>query len=168
MEISFLQQSTLGESLQCPVCFELFANRIYQCSEGHSVCEKCRSQLHDGKCPQCRCSYTGTRNYLLENIVQQLKLIKKDKAPTVIKQIVDAIPSNASSVENLSAPIANADRNIAEIPFIGHRLAQPSGLFNCRVCTAKMPICRMLNHVRSLHRPELFEVIDIFDVLVTK
>lgn len=62
----------------CPVCFVMFDGRIMQCSQGHSVCEKCHRQLKNPiECPQCRSTYTGTRNYQLEEIIKQLQTLKQ-------------------------------------------------------------------------------------------
>lgn len=37
---------------------------------------------------------------------------------------------------------------------------QPRGVFSCRIanCTEKLPVCRMLNHVRTFHMANLTEV----------
>lgn len=37
---------------------------------------------------------------------------------------------------------------------------QPRGFFSCRFwnCDGKVPICRMLNHVRTFHKENLTEV----------
>lgn len=37
---------------------------------------------------------------------------------------------------------------------------QPRGVFSCRIlnCTQKLPVCRMLNHVRTFHMASLTEV----------
>lgn len=58
----------------------MFEGRIIQCSQGHSVCEKCYRQLNN-ECPQCRSQFVGTRNYLLEDIIKQLKALKQMACP---------------------------------------------------------------------------------------
>lgn len=63
----------MGDALLCPVCLEMFEGRILQCSQGHAVCEKCQQQLTE--CPHCRGSYMGTRNYVLEEVIDKLKKI---------------------------------------------------------------------------------------------
>jgi len=49
------------EAPECPVCFERMAppTRIFQCRNGHLVCEACRSQLSPCICPRCREGIVG-------------------------------------------------------------------------------------------------------------
>lgn len=57
----------------------MFEGRILQCSQGHSVCEGCVKQINrhlKNECPQCRGAFVGTRNYILEEMVKQLKHLK--------------------------------------------------------------------------------------------
>ena len=41
---------------ECPVCFTEMAppTKIFQCSNGHHICESCKSKLDPFKCPKCR------------------------------------------------------------------------------------------------------------------
>lgn len=39
---------------------------IFHCISGHSICSKCRDQLH--LCPTCRQRYEDTRNFVLEKM----------------------------------------------------------------------------------------------------
>lgn len=41
---------------------------------------------------------------------------------------------------------------------------QPRGVFSCRIlnCAEKLPVCRMLNHVRTFHASNLTEVSDYY------
>ncbi|XP_035704309.1 E3 ubiquitin-protein ligase SINAT3-like [Folsomia candida] len=56
----------LVELLQCPVCLELRKPPIFQCVEGHNVCQTCRPKLKN-KCPVCRGRMPpGLRNRGLE------------------------------------------------------------------------------------------------------
>lgn len=57
----------------------MFEGRILQCSQGHSVCEGCVKKINrhlNNECPQCRGAFVGTRNYILEEMVKQLKHLK--------------------------------------------------------------------------------------------
>lgn len=56
----------------------MFNGRILQCTNGHSVCEKCHGKLKN-ECPQCRSHFVGTRNYILEEVVKQLQILKYPK-----------------------------------------------------------------------------------------
>ena len=56
---------------ECPVCFNEMAppTKIFQCSNGHHICETCKSQLDPFKCPKCRKRMIGRatdmENFLL-------------------------------------------------------------------------------------------------------
>lgn len=103
--------------------------------------------------------------------MKQLQLLKRSpqsnsatsEITTEIAKIVDEIRSAAGSTENLTLPAAQQPAvptaNAEEVATFPDRLPQPGGLFNCRLgCDAKLPICRLLNHFRSLHPEQLFEV----------
>lgn len=83
-----LKQQLFVEQLSCPVCYEIFGDRILQCSLGHSICSNCFSKTT--LCAQCRQPYTGTRNFLLEEMVKQLIQMKKT---------TDNIPAKSSKAE---------------------------------------------------------------------
>lgn len=73
-----------------------------QCSQGHSVCESCVKKIHrhlNNECPQCRGAFVGTRNYILEEMVKQLKHLK---ASVMVKKTDSAGPSgpDANTVTN--------------------------------------------------------------------
>lgn len=44
---------------------------------------------------------------------------------------------------------------------------QPRGVFSCRIegCVEKLPVCRMLNHVRTFHMDNLTEVSDMMTII---
>lgn len=80
----------------------MFEGRILQCSQGHSVCEECVLKIHhhlNNECPQCRGAFVGTRNYILEEMVKQLKHLK---ASVMVKKTdtVHGNDSNANTVLN--------------------------------------------------------------------
>ena len=45
----------LTEHLECPICFNEYISRtrIFQCTEGHTLCEQCRNNKNIKKCPIC-------------------------------------------------------------------------------------------------------------------
>merc|ERR1719436_1205261 len=60
----------------CPVCNLTMIKQIFQCSEGHCICEDCYNQLKttsSRKCPSCQNAYPTKqiRNLALEGIVEQ-------------------------------------------------------------------------------------------------
>ena len=55
--------------LECPICFELSRPPIYQCPEGHIICNTCRPRV--SKCPVCRFVFQGMpdiRNRFIEKL----------------------------------------------------------------------------------------------------
>lgn len=56
---------------ECPVCYEKFSKKIsiFQCSQGHFVCEKCNQQIQS--CPKCRGEMIG-RAHDFEQFFQTL------------------------------------------------------------------------------------------------
>lgn len=224
----------------------MFEGRILQCSQGHSVCEGCVLKIHHhlkNECPQCRGAFVGTRNYILEEMVKQLKhlkasvMVKKTdttrgggsdsnantlandensdnedtdvvidtaKLTKAMATLVASIPKpskreTAAIVESCESPrparaSVTASPEPGELyfmilfgsivwrPFFHHATIflthfslsilgilwqptpngppQPRGLFSCRIlnCMEKLPVCRMLNHVRTFHISNLTEV----------
>lgn len=231
----FLQRQNFGDSLLCPVCFIMFDGRILQCSQGHSVCEKCHKKLSN-ECPQCRSAYVGTRNYILEEMVKQLKHLKQisisttkdaeENSPTtsgaadktgdsdaiaehpevkfasIIAKFLDSIPKPSSNDDDdkeddgaTAAPTSDTTQEertgfldvagpidflrigttcthsnpnkflllfyfISAINLMAPTVVQAKGQFHCRMldCNEKLPICRLLNHLRTFHNDHLMQV----------
>jgi len=59
---------SLKEHLECPVCLELpKSSPIYQCPNGHIVCNICHKKLHF--CPQCREPLGKYRSRIAEELM---------------------------------------------------------------------------------------------------
>ena len=65
----------LTEHLECPICFNEYTSRtrIFQCTEGHILCEQCRNNRNIKKCPICHEKLWKTekkeiRNRFAENV----------------------------------------------------------------------------------------------------
>lgn len=61
------------EQFKCPICFEIPEKEIYQCQNGHTLCDVCVQSL--SLCPQCRVSL-GTskiRSRPLEELLDMMK-----------------------------------------------------------------------------------------------
>lgn len=64
--------------LECPVCLELAwpPKKIFQCREGHIVCDTCKANPNLKTCPMCRISFSNnltSRNRSLEELARTLK-----------------------------------------------------------------------------------------------
>ena len=68
------------EQFACPVCMELLKppSRIFQCSEGHILCENCKENPSLVHCPQCRVVLEGncSRNRALEEVARNFFPVK--------------------------------------------------------------------------------------------
>jgi len=65
--------------LECQVCYDYFHNAIYQCPDGHTICQSCHSQLAlPRRCPSCKCHYPNLpiRNRALERIATQAVVLE--------------------------------------------------------------------------------------------
>ncbi len=63
----------LPERFKCPICFEIPEKEIYQCQNGHTICNVCVESV--SICPQCRVNL-GTpriRSRPLEDILDLMK-----------------------------------------------------------------------------------------------
>merc|ERR1711936_156732 len=59
--------------LECPVCMEEMRppKRIWQCSDGHPLCENCRKKPEMNNCPTCR-KYLVGRSTIAEKLARAL------------------------------------------------------------------------------------------------
>ena len=63
----------IREDLQCPVCLKIpRTTPIFQCEQGHILCNTCHPRLHD--CPVCRRPLRNTRCLVVEKIISKLPL----------------------------------------------------------------------------------------------
>ncbi|XP_023232614.1 E3 ubiquitin-protein ligase SIAH2-like [Centruroides sculpturatus] len=58
--------------LSCPICYELVKTPVYQCTNGHIVCSKCRPQITT--CHTCRETLGHIRSLVVEQIASSLRL----------------------------------------------------------------------------------------------
>ena len=75
-----------ADLLDCPVCLEEMRppKKIFQCSNGHSLCEQCKNNPALTSCPICRIEFTKSnvsRNILAESMASQVISIMSPSAP---------------------------------------------------------------------------------------
>ena len=64
--------SAIIEDFVCPCCTDYALSPIFQCTNSHIICDKCKRKLKN--CPLCREEYGGDiRNYKLEELALKLK-----------------------------------------------------------------------------------------------
>ncbi|XP_015122455.1 E3 ubiquitin-protein ligase sina [Diachasma alloeum] len=64
----------LEELLECPVCLDLLKGKVFQCIQGHDVCQYCKKSLD--MCPVCKSAFSESRNWTVEKIVAKFEEIK--------------------------------------------------------------------------------------------
>eukprot|EP00092_Neocalanus_flemingeri_P019545 GFUD01021175.1.p1 GENE.GFUD01021175.1~~GFUD01021175.1.p1 ORF type:complete len:258 (+),score=74.93 GFUD01021175.1:182-955(+) len=81
----------IGKELECPVCFEEMKPpvHIWQCSQGHLVCQTCKTRPEVRHCPTCRQEIVG-RATVVEKIAAQ---IHSDKDNIVATEVHDTTAS---------------------------------------------------------------------------
>ena len=76
LEMASGHYSLVSELLECPVCLEVMVApvKIFQCDNGHAICETCKNNPEVSSCPSCRLWFTSTspprRNLLAEKLAR--------------------------------------------------------------------------------------------------
>ena len=66
-----IKLSELVEILECPICYGLpHTSFVYQCTNGHTLCQVCRKRLGKEICPSCRQPLGEIRNRTIERIME--------------------------------------------------------------------------------------------------
>lgn len=73
IDMDTFMQDSFNTAPECPVCFDSFTknSRIFQCVQGHFVCERCYEQIQN--CPKCRGQMIG-RAHDFEQFLQTLHI----------------------------------------------------------------------------------------------
>ena len=69
------EQTRVRELLECPVCLEEMKppKKVFQCSNGHVICELCKNNPEVRSCPTCRVKFRGhnvVRNIVAEKLAR--------------------------------------------------------------------------------------------------
>ncbi|XP_063972930.1 uncharacterized protein LOC135160375 isoform X5 [Diachasmimorpha longicaudata] len=80
---------TLERALECPICLEILRGDIYQCFNGHTVCQYCKKS--QDTCPECSSEFSGIRARTVESIVENFREMKVPSPPEDAK--ADDVPS---------------------------------------------------------------------------
>ncbi|CAE8595720.1 unnamed protein product [Polarella glacialis] len=66
------QTAIPGDAWDCPICDEALSGRIFQCQQGHHLCEECLTKIRSTtrQCPSCREVFpsSAARNLALEKL----------------------------------------------------------------------------------------------------
>ncbi|PSN45752.1 hypothetical protein C0J52_13792 [Blattella germanica] len=69
-QVDNIERDSIVNLLECPVCMDTMRPPIFQCQNGHSICNKCKPGLT--KCPTCRGALITTRNLLAEQLAYKV------------------------------------------------------------------------------------------------
>eukprot|EP00092_Neocalanus_flemingeri_P009398 GFUD01010112.1.p2 GENE.GFUD01010112.1~~GFUD01010112.1.p2 ORF type:complete len:276 (+),score=92.22 GFUD01010112.1:52-879(+) len=92
----------IGNELECPVCFTEMKPpiHIWQCAQGHPVCQPCKSRPEVRHCPTCRQRIVG-RATLVEKIAAQI-FSTKDKSGSTEESTTH--PDTSPDTSPISSP----------------------------------------------------------------
>lgn len=68
---TYNDQTQVRSKGECPVCFKIPRAQIFQCVNGHSICDVCSAKVE--LCPTCRSSGARVRNRLAESLLDDVK-----------------------------------------------------------------------------------------------
>ena len=58
---------------ECPICLNICRSKnVYQCKNGHIVCDQCYTKLTTKDCPTCRNEMFKTRNFVSKKLLERL------------------------------------------------------------------------------------------------
>ena len=60
-------KTQLQELVECPVCLKVPKSPIYQCKNGHVICDDCNKRVEE--CPTCRLPKENIRALLAEKLI---------------------------------------------------------------------------------------------------
>ena len=64
---------TMKKDFECPVCYELMEppRRIFQCLNGHLICQNCKERPEIRICPVCRINLGPRKENLSRNLAME-------------------------------------------------------------------------------------------------
>lgn len=120
-----MSRALLKRHLECPVCFEVFGKKVFQCKKGHSFCSICSETLD--RCPTCTEAFSGARNFILEAIMRDMK-DEEENGPR----------SSTPPTPKIAGPSSDASSSSLK--------------FWCRSgCGARLSLAKLYSHLGSNH-----------------
>lgn len=141
--------------LECPVCLELPAKPIYQCSNGHLICKLCHSRVK--LCPVCRDKLNDQaplRNLTAEHILES---INNNDAPSEYKEALrPRRPSATVLCRNKEHGCEYRGKTNGEL--IQHQKECKYRLVFCPDlrCSRKIPLAKLFVHINDDHPSDDF------------
>lgn len=119
---------------QCPICIKPFMERVYQCQEGHVICDGCLESLNLAawsipsednatKCPTCRIPlHPLIRNRALEDIAvldpsEELEIfeIRKEARVMELVSVHNALMREKTELADAQKKMADAQKELAQV-----------------------------------------------------
>jgi len=96
-------QTRVRDLLECPVCLEEMKppKKIFQCSNGHVICELCKNNPEVRSCPTCRVKFRG--HNVVRNIVAE-KLARSTFETEELAELSPPAPGNRHSTIESNPP----------------------------------------------------------------
>jgi len=94
------EQTRVRELLECPVCLEEMKppKKIFQCSNGHVICELCKNNPEVRSCPTCRVKFRGQN--VVRNIVAEKLARSTYESDPELSQLSPPAPGNRNTIES--------------------------------------------------------------------
>jgi len=102
--------------MECPVCLNEMKPpvRIWQCSEGHPVCDSCQKRPQVQQCPTCRRPVTG-RNILAEKIAMAVFGEEDPPCETGLQdRDIQMVMVQANATRDMAVKALNNNNNILD------------------------------------------------------
>ena len=113
---------------ECPVCKTHATPPFQQCRNGHIVCNTCRPQVRDNRCPVCRANYKRQviRNLSLETLANTMGA---DEGLVTMEQLIEHRTSCSTGRHRV---ISNSDSTIHTTSYTNVRQREPEVTGNPR------------------------------------
>lgn len=106
----------LLKTLKCLVCLEYCCKPIYQCKNGHSICNQCKPKFQN--CVLCKAAIQSSRNITLEEIAKWMRYpCKYHKTGCSISLKFHEIKHHEKSCDygSIECPVAEKDKCVQKI-----------------------------------------------------
>ena len=111
-----MMASSIKKLSECPVCFgEMIPPmKIFQCINGHSLCEECKDNENVTTCPSCRVMLQAdkmTRNILAENFIEAVTKGGHDDDLNLYDVLRPSAPPMPMEMESLEETVFDEHEN---------------------------------------------------------
>jgi len=111
-------QTRVRDLLECPVCLEEMKppKKIFQCSNGHVICELCKANPEVRSCPTCRVKFRG--HNVVRNIVAE-KLARSTFETDDLSDLSPPPPATRASTIESNPPLSFRSPDTDQFQLVG-------------------------------------------------